>query len=80
MSMPLFVVAREDRHVDLEITVHSTRELADAAIEEFKSRYTADDDRYTWREVKVRGWLRCVECFEDGPSARIEAKTLDGAA
>lgn len=35
-KQPLFVVVREDRHVDDEITVHSTRELADAAVEEFK--------------------------------------------
>lgn len=82
MSTPLFVVVREDRHFDPEITVHSTRELADAAIEEFKARYTAAGDRYTWEEQTYGRpkWLRYVDCFEDGPNARIEAATLDGGS
>ncbi len=77
MSKQVFVVVREDRHYDDEITLHATRELADAAIEEFKSRYHHVDGRYRWREAKVALWLRCVECFKDGPSARIELHELE---
>jgi hypothetical protein len=76
MSNPvLFVVVREDRHCDDEITIHSTRALADAAVDAFIARY-ADDD-YTWREVPVSGWERNVECHDDGPKARIERAPLD---
>jgi len=77
VSKQVFVVVREDRHCDDEITVHSTRELADAAIEEFKARYQHEDGRYRWKERRVAGWARLVECFEDGPSARIELHELE---
>ena len=77
-AQALFVVVREDRHLDPEISVHSTRALADAAVDEFITRYATD--RYEWEETPIDGWERYVETdIDDGPSARIEVKILDGA-
>lgn len=73
----VFLVVCEDRHTDPEISIHRSRDSADARIEEFKTGY---GDRYRWTEKdygRSSGWLRCVESsHDDGPSARIESKKI----
>lgn len=71
----LFLVIRYDRHTDDEITAHATREGADAAVDEFKSRYA--ECGYTWSERPVRKWLRLAETdSDDGPRVHVEASEL----
>lgn len=78
MSKTLYIVVREDRHCDDGITVHATRELADAAIEAFKAVYP-DDHKWTEQNYGAPKWVRYVETsFDDGPRARIEVCELDG--
>ena len=76
MAMQLFIVYRYDRHVDPEITVHSTLAGANEAIEEFKGRYTD----YFWKEEtygRDAGWIRYVSSDgDDGPDAHIEETEL----
>lgn len=74
----IFLVICKDRHVDLMVTAHTTRESADAAIETFKANYGAD---YRWAERdygRASGWLRYVDGGGDGPCAYIERSTLRG--
>jgi hypothetical protein len=77
----VFVVVREDRHVDTEISVHETLEGANLAIETFKARYDAADGlRYSWLERtygRDEGWLRYVDAGDDAPHARIESKRVE---
>lgn len=71
----VFIVVCEDRHTDAAITVHATREGADAAVEEFKNRYPDD---YEWSEQTYGApeWVRCIDCHEDGPKAYIAKATI----
>jgi len=76
----IFLVICKDRHVDLMVTAHTTRESAEAAIEAFKAGYGTD---YQWIERdygRASGWLRYVDGGDDGPRAYIERSTLHGGA
>lgn len=73
--MKVFVVICHDRHVDDDITVHSTRESADRRLKEFQDIY----EGYEWRNRnygRAHGWLRYVESHDDGPNARIQEMEL----
>lgn len=76
--MTVFVVYRNDRHVDPGISVHATRDGADRAIEEFKARFKSDG--YSWSEKnygRADGWVRYVASdHDDGPNARIQKVEL----
>lgn len=75
VSRTLYIVIREDRHTDDEITAHETREGADAAVEKFKARY--DGERWKkehWRDPKV---LCYFDAGDDGPKVRIEIAELE---
>lgn len=75
--MKIFVVICHDRHTDDGITVHTTREGADAKIEEFKASYP--DTHYQWAERdygRPAGWVRYVDSHDDGPKARIQEMEL----
>lgn len=76
--MIVFVVIWKDRHCDDSITVHATREGADAEIERCKAIYADKMAEYdeTWKERTVRGWERCVEAYDDGPRGHIEKTEL----
>jgi hypothetical protein len=70
----VFLVVRHDRHTDDEITAHATRASADAAVEEFKTRY---GNVYQWSEESARGWERLVNSdHDDGPSVHIETTII----
>lgn len=84
----VFVVICYDRHVDDAITVHATRESADAEIEAFKASYAdrfSDGSTYAWHE-RAAGqegfgprvtWIRYVGTdLDDGPTARIELREV----
>lgn len=74
--MKLYIVFCHDRHVDPDITVYETREGADGAIEAFKDSYP---DGLEWKEQnygRTAGWLRYVDCGDDGPTARIQETEL----
>ena len=73
----LYVVVCHDRHSDDSISVHATREGADAAIADFQAEY---DDSYTWTEQTYghdEGWVRYVDTGDEGPWARIEETELE---
>lgn len=77
----IFIVLCFDRHIDEEISVHSTLAGAMAFVEKFKARYAEGfaDRGDTWRERdygRTAGWLRYVESYDDGPHVRIERGTL----
>ena len=68
----VFLVICVDRHTDDVITVHRTREGADAEIEEFKASYDVSPDEWTERVPSRRGSrIRYVSAGDDGPSATI---------
>lgn len=82
----VFVVVWHDRHTDDAITVHTTREGADARIESIMKSY--DDectnrgrDAHDWRERdygRDSGWVRYVEGdHDDGPHGRIELRKVE---
>lgn len=84
-GVTVYVVFRHDRHCDPDITVHTTRDGADAALEEFKTQYELDaGERWIEQDYgEGAGWLRYIEIaddldnpIDDGPSARIEEKEL----
>lgn len=71
----VFLVICCDRHTNDAITVHRTREGADAEIEAFKASYVGMGREYRWKERKYgrgSGWLRYVDTEDEGPSARIQ--------
>jgi hypothetical protein len=75
--MKLYIVYLYDRHSDPQISVHATRDGADAAIEEFKNSYT--EAGLEWVEQnygRTAGWVRYVDCGDDGPNARIQEAEL----
>ena len=80
----IFLVICKDRHGDLMVSVHATRQSADDAITALMASY-ADykiDPPYQWTERaygRARGWLRYVDTNRaDGPRAYIERTTLQG--
>ena len=83
-SVTVFVVVREDRHHDDEITVHAKYALAEAAVEEFMGRYSHPDGRYRWMERDYGRplWIRYVDCdgLDDGPKVRIERTEMEAEA
>lgn len=79
--MIVYVVIRYDRHTDDRITAHATRELADVALEAFKSEYgpgTAWDDQEVMPQKRWGQWVRFA-CVDDGPNVRIERMEVEGA-
>lgn len=80
----IFLVICKDRHMDVRVSVHTTRQSADAAIEAFKTSYDdyKIDPPYQWTEReygRAQGWLRYVKTDSDeGPCAYIERATLQG--
>lgn len=78
----IYLVICNDRHVDVAVSVHTTRQSADAAIEAFKASYRSRKSPYEWVERdygRARGWLHYVETdSEDGPSAYIQRAKLQG--
>lgn len=72
-GQPIFIVVMRDRHTDLGLSVHRTREGADATIEEFKAIYDdlkpSDWKEETWGQPR---WCRYVRAHDEGPSAYIE--------
>jgi hypothetical protein len=73
----IFVLVCRDRHADFGISVHATREGADAALEEFKTIYDdigpGDWKEELWGQPK---WCRYVHAHDEGPSAYIEIGEL----
>lgn len=71
--MIVFIVYWHDRHTDPSLSVHATREGANAKLESHKSEYI--EDGYTWTEQSYGrdiGWVRFVESGGgDGPNGRI---------
>jgi hypothetical protein len=79
----IFLVICKDRHVDVMVSVHATRQSADGAIEAFMASYGERiDPPYQWAERgygRAQGWLRYVGADNDeGPCAYIERGTLQG--
>lgn len=77
--MSVYVVIWEDRHDDDNISVHKTRQCADARLEEHMltsvKRYGRD---ITWDHDCPDGWVRAVrDEHDDGPNGRIELKSLE---
>lgn len=79
LCQTLYVVICHDRHTDDQVTVHASRQGADARIAEFQALY---DDSHEWAEQSYgrdRGWVRYVnnvDTHDDGPTARIEERKL----
>lgn len=74
--MKVYIVYCYDRHTDPTIAVHETLDGANAAIEEFKDSYP---DGLEWTEQnygRTAGWLRYVDCGDDGQNARIQETEL----
>lgn len=73
MTDAVFILVCRDRHTDLGLSVHLTREGADTALEEFKAIYSnidpGDWKEEPWGQPK---WCRYVHAYDDGPSAYIE--------
>jgi hypothetical protein len=69
----IFILVLRDRHSDLGLSVHLTREGADAALERFKAIYD-DIDPGTWKEETwgQPRWCRYVHAHDEGPRAYIE--------
>lgn len=67
----MYLVIRQDRHVDDEFSAHLTLEGANRAVEEFCRRYEGE----TWQE---RGFVSddlvryLSSSCEEGPTVRIE--------
>jgi hypothetical protein len=80
MVTDLFVVVCRDRHCDDSITVHATLESANREIERFKASYKEIDRWVEQSYGRRQGWLRYVDCYDDGPDARIEKTTLRGVS
>lgn len=73
----IYILVCRDRHSDIGLSVHATREGADAVLEEFKAIYDnikADD----WKEATYGQprWCRYVHTYDDGPRAYIEIGEL----
>ena len=74
----LFIAVCHDRHTDDVITVHSTRESADAAVAAFIAKYGDAYGEWTEETYACRPpWVRSVASDDDdGPRARIERSVL----
>lgn len=70
----IFILVCRDRRSDTGISVHATREGADAALEEFKAIF--DDLEWRERTYGQPRWCRYVDAHDDGPSAYIEISEL----
>lgn len=69
----IFILVTRDKHSDLGLSVHATREGADAALERFKTIYD-DLAPGDWKEEpwgRPR-WCRYVRAHDEGPTAYIE--------
>ena len=75
----MFVVILHDRHTDDGISLHKTREGADARLEEFKASYVGRYDwEYVWKnEVTSADWVAFWTTDDDGPDARIEEHEVE---
>lgn len=77
VGQSLYIVICHDRHVNDQVTVHTTRQGADDQLAKFQAEYGED---YAWTERtygRSQGWVRYVDTGGgDGPSARIEETTL----
>jgi len=76
----IFLVICKDRHVDLVVTAHTTRESADAEIAAFMRAYPSIQP-CEWFERdygRSQGWLRYVDAGDNAPRAYIERSTLRG--
>ncbi len=72
----VFVVVLEDPRTDPMISVHLTREGADARVEEHKASYIGDD----WHAETVDDvdWVRYERVdSEDGPCVRVQHEDLE---
>ena len=69
----VFILVCRDRHSSPGLSVHLTREGADAALEHFKTGYD-DIDPCDWKEETwgAPRWCRYMRAHDDGPSAYIE--------
>lgn len=74
---PIFILICRDRRTDLGVSVHTTREGANAALEAFKAIYDnldpSDWKEESWGQPK---WCRYVHAHDDGPSAYIEISEM----
>ncbi len=71
--MRVFVVIVQDRHIDDVITVHATRELADADVEETIELYRHDHgDAKQYATGPNAPWCRYVYLTNEGDHVRIE--------
>lgn len=69
----IYVLVCRDRHTDLGISVHATRQGADVALEEFKAIYdNIKPDQWKEETYGQPRWCRYVRAYDEGPSAYIE--------
>ena len=73
----IYILVCRDRHSDIGLTVHATREGANVALEEFKSIY-ANIRPDEWKEETYGRprWCRYVHAYDEGPSAYIEISEI----
>jgi hypothetical protein len=73
IDQQIYILVCRDRHSDLGLSVHATREGADAALEEFKAIFD-NIDASSWKEETwgQPRWCRYVRVHDEGPSAYIE--------
>lgn len=69
----IYILVLRDRHSDVGVSVHATRQGADAALEQFKAIYdnigAGDWKEEAWGQPR---WCRYVHAHDDGPKAYIE--------
>ena len=67
--MKVWLVVREDRHIDDEITVHTTVHSAVEAVSEFEDRYPDE----TWVDEDFTGYAFYMHSsHDDGPCCYVK--------
>lgn len=73
IDQQIYILVCRDRHSDIGLSVHVTREGADAALEAFKAIYDnfkpGDWKEEPWGQPR---WCRYVRVHDEGPNAYIE--------
>lgn len=68
--MNVYLVILEDRHIDPDISVFTTREAADRCFDAHKDDYPGE--QWVSDEPCTEHWLRFEHTDDDGPNLRIE--------
>jgi hypothetical protein len=72
MTDEVFIVVLTDRHTDDDISVHRTKESAEAQVTKHRKLYKDVE----WEDDPVEGWELHLVTYDDGPTIRIEKKVM----